>query len=133
MDPNTKRPIAERAQTQVGFITTDQIRAEGVHRSTIHRRIASGLWVPAGRCTLRLASTTAGREVAVLAACLDLDAVASHRTAASRRGLLPWSRAIDVSVPKGRTTKGFHSPDDLRIHTSTKAPPDESSRSTASP
>ncbi|HEX7133747.1 MAG TPA: type IV toxin-antitoxin system AbiEi family antitoxin domain-containing protein [Iamia sp.] len=125
MDPNIERAIAERAQTQLGLITGGQILALGVHRSTIQRRVASGLWIPVGRRTFRLATAPPGREVDVLAACLDLGAVASHRTAAWLHGLVPWPGVIDISVPKGRSVVGLQDPAGLRIHTSTNLPPDD--------
>lgn len=122
MDPHIERAIAERAQTQLGLITADQIRGLGVHRSTIQRRTASGLWIPVGRRTFRLATAPPSREADVLAACLDLGAVASHRTAAWLHDLVPWPGVIDVSVAKGRTVVGLHDPRGLRIHTSTNLP-----------
>ena len=133
MDPRIERAIAERAQTQLGLITTDQLAAVGVHRSTTHRRIAGGLWVPVGRRTLRLAGVPTGPEVAVLAACLDLGAVASHRTAAWLHGLLPWTPIIDVTVVKGRATKAFPSLEDVRVHTSTNLSSEDVTRVGAVP
>ncbi len=125
MDPHIERAVAERARTQLGLITISQATALGLQRRTFHRRVASGLWVPVGRRTFRLAGAPEGPQVDVLAACLDLDAVASHRTAAWLHDLVPWSGVIDVSVPKGRTIVGIQDPAGLRIHTTTNLPPDD--------
>jgi very-short-patch-repair endonuclease len=125
MDPTIERAVAERARTQLGLITTPQAIALGLPRSTFHRRVGAGLWVPVGRHTFRLAGAPPGRAVDVLAACLDLDAVASHRTAAWLHDLAPWPGVIDVCVPKGRTVVGVHDPTGLRIRTSTNLPPDD--------
>ncbi len=133
MDPTIERAVAERARTQLGLITTPQAIALGLSRSTFHRRVGAGIWVPVGRRTFRLAGAPPGREVDVLAACLDLDAVASHRTAAWLHGLVPWPGVVDVSVPKGRTVVGVHDPVGRRIHTSTNLPPDDLTRVGAIP
>ena len=126
MDPSTEWAIAERARTQLGLITTSQLRAAGMSHQTIGRRLSAGLLVPAGTCTFRLAAAPCGPEVKVLAACLDLGAVASHRTAAWLHGLLPRSgMPIDVTVRKGRSVGSATVTRGLRVHTSTNLPADD--------
>lgn len=125
MDPRIERAVAERARTQLGLVTSDQLVAAGVERHTIRRRADAGLWIPVGRRTFRLAGAPTGREVDVLAMCLDHGAVASHRTAAWLHDLVPWPGVIDVTVEKGRTVVGLQDPHGLRIHTTTNLPWDD--------
>lgn len=123
MDPTTERVIAERARTQLGLITTAQLRAAGMSRQAVTRRVASGVLVRVGARTLRVAAAPPGLEVDVLAACLDLDAVASHRTAAWLHGLLPSpGPLVDVTVAKGRTMGSAAATEGLRVHSSTNLP-----------
>lgn len=125
MDPTTERAIAERAQTQLGLITSTQARAAGMSRQTVTARVERGLWVPAGRSTYRLAGAPPGPHVDVLAAVLDHRGVASHRTAAWLHELLPPGDLIDVTVPKGRSTGRTSTRDGLRVHTSTNLTPED--------
>jgi len=125
MDPNIERAIAERAQTQLGHITTAQLRAEGVTSPTIRRRVAEGLWLPAGTGTLRLASTPPSPKGEVAAACLDVRGTASHRSGAWLHHLAPQPPLIDVLVLKGRSTTRTKERADLRIHTTTNLPAED--------
>lgn len=121
----TERAIAERARSQLGLITSDQLRAAGLAPRTATRRVANGLLFPVGRRTYRLATAPPAPEVDVLAACLDLDAVASHRTAAWLHRLLVWRQQVEVTVPKGRSTRRVSTTTLLRVHTSTNLPPED--------
>lgn len=125
MDPKTERAIAERASTQLGLLTTHQLLALGLSRRTVHRRTAAGLLVPAGRRTFRLASAPDSHRASVLAAVLDHDGVATHRSGLWLSGLTPWPGVIDVTVAKGRSTGHTSTRGDLRIHTSTNLPPED--------
>ncbi|MBX3284863.1 MAG: type IV toxin-antitoxin system AbiEi family antitoxin domain-containing protein, partial [Actinobacteria bacterium] len=91
------------AARQMGHVTLRQAMDAGLSRSTVQRWRRSGQLVQVGATTYRLASAEVGPWSPVMAACLDLDAVASHWTGGWMRGLLPPRRWIDVTVEKGRT------------------------------
>lgn len=115
--------IASLAAGQMGLVTRHQLLRAGVSRSTIWRRTRAGTLVPAGNRTFRLPSATDSHEAAVLAACLDLDGVASHRTAAWLHGLLDRPPQIDVCVP--RLHSSWHAPlapPGTAVHSSTDLP-----------
>ncbi|QYG92603.1 type IV toxin-antitoxin system AbiEi family antitoxin domain-containing protein [Iamia sp. SCSIO 61187] len=125
MDPMIERAIAERASTQLGLITTQQLLATGMSRRTLQRRASSGLLVPAGRHTFRLAGAPADHRTEVLAAALDHHGVGSHRIGLWLGGLIPWPGVIDITVVKGRSTGHTSTRDGLRIHTSTHLPAED--------
>lgn len=90
----------------------------------MRRWTSKGTLVPCGTRTFRLASAAVDSRTAILAACLDLPAVASHRTAAWLHGHHPCPPRIDVTVPKGRSPGGrsvlalgvrVHSSTNLRV------------------
>lgn len=118
--------IAAVARTQHGILTRRQLIAAGTSLRTVQRRARAGDLIPVGVRTYRLASAPATTRSAVLAACLDRDAVASHRTALWLHGLLPEPTQIEVSVTKGRpnrTSLADGSP--LVIRTTTNLPADD--------
>jgi hypothetical protein len=81
------------------------MRDIGISPSRRRRLLHSGQLVSAGVRTLRLSGVARTFEMDVMAACLDLDAVASHRTAAHLHGLAGFSHRptrIEVTVPEGR-------------------------------
>lgn len=126
MDSTTERAIADRARDQLGVLTRDQLGAAGLDRRSISRRVAAGLLVPVGTRTLRLGAHPRSMEAEVLAACLDVDGVASHRTAAWLHGLLGApGPIIDVTVAKGRSSGSHGRPARWRVHTSTNIPVDD--------
>jgi very-short-patch-repair endonuclease len=114
------------AREQLGHVTLRQALDAGVSRSTVQRLRRSGRLVAVGATTYRLASAAVGPRSAVMAACLDLDATASHWTGGWMRGLLPARPWVDVTVPKGRSTGGKRqrasAEVELRVHTSTNLP-----------
>ncbi|MGH9269828.1 MAG: type IV toxin-antitoxin system AbiEi family antitoxin domain-containing protein, partial [Ilumatobacteraceae bacterium] len=91
--------IAATAARQRGLITRDQLLRCGLARSTIWRRAGSGLLEPVGDRTFRTPAAERSVEADVLAACLELDAVASHRTAGWLHHLLDRPPTIHVTVP----------------------------------
>lgn len=115
-----ERAIAERARSQLGLITRRQLHDAGISHQTVARRVAAGLLIPVGARTYRAAAVGATPEGTVLAACLDLGGVASHRTAAWLHGLLPRPGPItDITVPKGRSVGPRTNLPNLRVHTTT--------------
>jgi putative AbiEi antitoxin of type IV toxin-antitoxin system len=125
MAPYIERAIAERALEQLGHITFRQIRALGATAKVVNRLVESGWLTPVGRSTFRLGGVARTYEGDVMAACLDVGAVASHRTGACLHGLGPkaWRQLpLEVSVVKRRR----HTESDLaRIHTTTNLGPDD--------
>jgi very-short-patch-repair endonuclease len=124
MSPSIERAIAERAQTQLGLLTRPQLVAQGLSRHTVRRWVLAGRLVPIGTRTYRLAGVPPSRRGDVMAACLDVGAVASHRTAAWLHGLGERPPLVDVTVAKGRRTD-LAAPPGCRIHTSTNLTPDD--------
>lgn len=125
MDPITERAIAQKARSQLGLITCDQLAGAGLSRRTRSRWVVDGRLVPTGARTFRLAGAPAGRRVDILAACLDLDAVASHATAGWLHGLRPLPSRIDVTVTNDRSRGRIPNGARVRAHASTNLPPDD--------
>lgn len=127
MDPAVERAVADLARHQLGLVTHAQLHTAGVARRTISRRIAAGLLVPVGHRTLRMATHPSSWESEVLAACLDLGGVASHRTGSRLHGTSHGaSPLVDVTVPKGRSVRSRGAvPPTWRVHTSTNLPDDD--------
>jgi hypothetical protein len=120
-----ERAIAERAGQQLSLITTRQLRDIGLSPPAIRRLTASGRFERFGGHTLGIAGVPSTFERRVMAACLDLGAVASHRTAARLHGLdtRRWNPVpVEVTVPK-RT--GQTSSELALVHTSTNLRSDD--------
>lgn len=123
MHSDTRPTIATHAARQMGLVTRDQLLRSGYSRSAIWRQVTSGVLVPTGRSTYRLPSTARSPDGDVLAACLDHDGVASHRTAAWLHGLRARPPEIEVTVP--RMHRSWPPPvtgSDVVVHTSTDLP-----------
>jgi len=123
MSTNTELTIASLAAQQKGLVTRDQLLRAGLSRSTIWRRAASGVLIPAGDRTFRIPAAPDSQDGAVLAACLELDGVASHQTAGWLHGLLDRPPHVDVCVPRlHRSWPPPPSPPGVRAHSSTDLP-----------
>lgn len=123
MDPQTRSRIAALAAEQHGHITRDQLLRAGYSRSAIWRQGCDGHLLPAGRRTYRLPSSARSPDGDVLAACLDHDGVASHRTAAWLHGLVDRPPDVEVLVPRlHRSWPPALSPSGVVVHTSTDLP-----------
>ena len=118
--------IDQLARKQLGHVTHRQALDSGMSQSTFQRLRRSGRLIAVGATTYRLASAEVGPRSPVMAACLDLDGVASHWTGGWLRGLLPARPWVDVTVAKGRSTGGVRhrasAEVELRVHTSTNLP-----------
>jgi len=128
MDDDTRKTLDRLARSQSGHLTTEQLLRTGLARATVWRWGRSGRLVPVGRRTFRMPGVARTDHGDVVAACLDLDAVASHRTAAWVHGLAPRPRQIDVTVRRsGSVHTGERPPDAprIRVHTSTNLPADD--------
>ncbi len=123
MGTTTDITIATLAARQIGHVTRSQLLEAGLSPAAVWRRSRAGLLVPVGSRTFRLASAPTSPEGAVLAACLDLGAVASHRTAGWLHGWLPHPGLVEVTVPRsaGRRS-GDMAPPGVVLHTSTALP-----------
>ena len=129
MTTNRRQAMNDLAAGQHGHLTRRQLQDLGVHPSTVSNWIRSGALLVAGRQTFRLPGVPISRHGTVAAACLDLGAVASHRTAAWLHGLAGWWDPIDVSVRRrprrshaGRENLGGA---EVRLHTSTSLPQED--------
>lgn len=125
MDPTIERAIAERARSQLGLITSDQLVDAGISPRTRHRWARGGRLVPVGARTFRVAGAPPGDQVDVLAACLDLRGIASHATAAWLHGLRPCPSLVDITIGDGRSRGRVPTGPTLRVHASTNLPDDD--------
>lgn len=122
MDPGIERSIARRASAQLGLITRSQARAAGMSRAAIARRIDAGQLRLVGNQVLWPAGLPVRPRLEVMAACLDVGGVASHRTAGWCHSLerMDPSTDIEVVVLKGGSTTTTPL---ARVHTTTNLDP----------
>ena len=108
--------VSELSGRQWGVVSTVQLRALGVGRSAITRRVQAGhlhRLHPAVYAVGHRALRVEGRRLAAVLAC-GPGAVLSHRTAGAHRGLLRTDQTrIDVTAPRGR-----HGAPGIRLHRS---------------
>lgn len=106
MEPSLERSIAERAASQLGHITDTQLLRLGVTAKARRRACEGSRLELVGTRTYRVGGLPPSFEADVMAACLDVGGVASHRTAAVLHGLAGFRRsdlpAIEVTVEEGR-------------------------------
>ena len=93
-----QRSIAERAASQLGHITRQQLVAIGLTRRQVAIRSQQGALIAVGRRTFRVGGAPASWEASVMAACLEHSAVASHRTAARLHGLSGFAGCPIIEV-----------------------------------
>ncbi len=98
MDRMIELAIAERASTQLGLFTRAQARAAGMSAKTIRHRLDSGALRLLGNSVLRPAALPETTHLRIMAACLDVGGVASHRTAAWLEDLASVGRPIPIEV-----------------------------------
>jgi very-short-patch-repair endonuclease len=105
LTPGRGQSIARLAGKQHGVIARTQLRALGLDKFAIRRRIAAGMLHPLyeGRvfATSLGPQTRSGRYLAAVMAC-GKDARLGHRSAADSWGLRPSEGRIEVIVPLGR-------------------------------
>jgi predicted transcriptional regulator of viral defense system len=108
--------VSELAGTQWGVVSVAQLRALGVGRSSITRRVQAGQLHRVHQGVYAVGHTALraeGHRLAAVLAC-GPDAVLSHRTAAAHWGLLRTDQTrIDVTAPRGR-----HGARGIRLHRS---------------
>lgn len=126
MRPDIESHIAELAGQQLGHVTRSQLVEAGLAPSTVFRRSEAGLFVPVGSRTFRLSSVPPTPERTAMAACLDLGAVASHRSAAWLHGWMPHPGLTEVTVHRNRRRRStFETPAGVIVHSSTSIPPSD--------
>lgn len=96
--------IARAARDQHGLVTFDNLNVLQVTRAQRRHLLDRAVLERAGVRTLRLAGSPRTDRQRVMLACLDLDAVASHRTSAALNDSGPFdlSGRPDVMVRHGR-------------------------------
>lgn len=98
--------IARHARRQRGLLTRTQALAAGLSDAAITRRVATGAWLPLVAGVYALASAPRTWEQQVLAACLAVGGVASHRTAAALWGFSGCRPGpLHMTVAYGRTSR----------------------------
>ena len=109
--------LAEVLTRQHGVISRQQALGSGATRHQVDRRIASGEWVPLSRGVYRHHLAPATWASRLMAACLTVDGVASHRSAIRNHEVRGrQSPTIEVSIEQGR----WREPRDFTIHQSTQ-------------
>jgi len=106
MEPNIDRSLAERTSEQLGLISRTQAREVGLTPTMVRTQIAHHRLVAVGTQVLSATGAPRSWERDVMAACLDTNGVASHRTAAVLHQFEGFTRAshpeIEVSVKSRR-------------------------------
>ena len=96
--------ILELAAAQHALFTATQWKDAGLSRRSLRRKAASGLVQEIHPSVFAIAGAPGSFEQQVLAACLSVDGVASHRSAAYLWGFRTFETpAVEVLVKRGRT------------------------------
>jgi very-short-patch-repair endonuclease len=110
--------VAELARRQHGIVTLPQLRALGVSKRAVERRIATGRLHPIHRGVYAVGHRTLTDEALFIAAVLAIgpDAALSHLSAAQLYGLRPFDRTagtwVDVSTTRHVKPRRL-----IRLHT----------------
>jgi hypothetical protein len=97
--------IDRLARRQHGLVTRVQLLAAGLSSTAIGRRLDAGAWLPLAAGVYALASSPPTWQRQVLAACLAVGGIASHRTAAAMWGLSSFRPGpVHVLVAHGRSS-----------------------------
>ena len=90
---------------QFGVITRSQARTAGLSQHQIRYRLQIGQWLPLGPGAFlveELTDSANGWSARLMAACLTLEGVASHHSAAALWGLIPATIHVEVTVTRER-------------------------------
>jgi len=90
--------IAELATRQHGLVTRGQLASSDLSRRQIDRLVASGRLLSIERGVYQMAGAPTTWHARVLATCLSVDGIASHRSAAVLHGLAIRPGRPEVSV-----------------------------------
>jgi predicted transcriptional regulator of viral defense system len=97
--------VLKLACAQFGVITRTQARTAGLSQHQIRYRLQIGHWLPLGPGAYlveELTDSANGWSARLIAACLTLDGVASHHSAAALWGLIPPTIHVEVTVTRAR-------------------------------
>jgi hypothetical protein len=109
--------LAELFTRQHGVISRQQALRTDATRHQIDRRVASGEWLPLSRGVYRHHLAADSWSLRLMAACLAVDGVASHRSAIRNHGVRGHrSPKIEVSIEQGR----WRTPGSFAIHQTTQ-------------
>ncbi|MEZ5177093.1 MAG: type IV toxin-antitoxin system AbiEi family antitoxin domain-containing protein [Acidimicrobiales bacterium] len=112
------------AAGQHGLVTRAQLLESEVSRAARRRLVDRGDLVPVGRQVFRISGAPVTEHQAILAACLDVGGVASHRTAAWLHHLIAGRRRAGPPEVMVRRPGGHHNPNAV-VHSTTFLPPDD--------
>jgi very-short-patch-repair endonuclease len=118
---NHIEPILRSAAEHHGIVHRRHLAALGLTARQVQRLVRQGLLVSVGTATFRVAGQPVGDRQLLLAACLDLGAIASHRSAAGLHGIGRWPEGRTPEVLLARRTSGVLSPIAV-VHTTTWLP-----------
>lgn len=116
--------LNEIGRSQRGLVTRADLRAAGVSRSQRRRLEGEGTLRVIGRQTFELGGFPGDVRRALLAACLDVDGVASHSTAAWLHGLAGFAVGVPPEVMVIRRPSVSRSPL-AKVHSTTWLPADD--------
>lgn len=113
--------VLRLASSQHGLVTYAQAVDLGLSKFAMHRRAASGEWLPIMSGVYRMASAPLTWRQRLLAGCLwiGLTAVASHRSAAALLEL----DGFDEEIVELTTTKRVRALPEMVIHVTNSLPP----------
>jgi len=102
MDDGRDQRLSGVAASQHGLFTLDQARSCGFSDRMVQRRVASGLWERRAPRVLGVAGSPDTWIRRVLTACLGVDGIASHESAAQIHGIdhVPRGRVIVTVEPR---------------------------------
>lgn len=116
--------LFERAEVQRGLLTRADLASLSITRGARRRLIDEGTLVALGPQVFRVGGLQLDVRGQVLAACLDLGAVASHRTAAWLHGIPGFSAPTRPEVVR-RGRKADHRSALAIVHSTTWLPSDD--------
>ena len=125
MDPKTRNAVDAMLRDQAGLATRSQLLECGMAPNSIDSWLRTGRLFVVGRSTYRAGIAGGGRRNDLLAACLEVDGVASHWSAAWLHGLVEVPLHVDVMVCKGRSNRAGGPLGPVRVHTTTNLPADD--------
>lgn len=123
MEP-TLTILGHRAERQHGLITAADLLDLEISRGSRRRLLEKGNLIATGTRSYRLAGSPPSLRQQILAACVDVNGLASHRTAAALHGLdgFHLTAPIEVLVTEGRCNPRSKL---ARVHSTRWLPPDD--------
>jgi len=119
-----RQSIFQRSSRQRGLITRAQLDELAANASRRRRLVAEGSLRPLASSVYAVGGAPLDQRTHVLAACLEVDGLASHASAAALVGLPNWSIPSPPDVIVAGRRRGFRSTLG-RVHTTTNLGPDD--------